>query len=97
MAKVMVTSIAENPQHKSVKNKKVASRRARAARYTLTSREIEVLTWVARGETARKIAEILKITKRTVDAHVLSVIRKAGATNRTHAVVVAIRDRVIDV
>jgi len=97
MATARVTSIAENPQHKSVKKKKVASRRARGIPYTLTSREIEVLTWVARGESARKIAEILKITKRTVDAHVLSAVRKTGAANRTHAVVIAMLDRIIDV
>jgi LuxR family quorum sensing-dependent transcriptional regulator len=96
MAKRMVTSIIENPQHKSVKKNKFASRGARETSYTLTAREIEVLTWVARGESARKIAEILHITKRTVDAHVLSAVRKTGAANRTHAVVVALRDGIIN-
>jgi DNA-binding CsgD family transcriptional regulator len=93
----MVTSIAEKPQRKIEKSNKVASRRARKKSYSLTSREIEVLTWVARGKSARAIGEILHITKRTVDAHVLSAIRKTGASNRTHVVVVAIRGRIIDV
>jgi LuxR family quorum sensing-dependent transcriptional regulator len=93
----MVTSIAENPQRQQTKSSKFASRRARKKTYTLTSRETEVLTWVARGESARKIAEILHITKRTVDAHVLSAVRKTGAANRTQAVVVAMLDGVIDV
>ena len=72
------------------------SRRARKRPHSLTSREIEVLEWVARGGSARKIGEILHITKRTVDAHVLSAIRKIGAVNRTNAVAVAIRDRIIN-
>jgi DNA-binding CsgD family transcriptional regulator len=93
----MVMSIAEKPQRKIAKSNKVASRRARKSSSSLTSREIEVLTWVARGKSARAIGEILRIAKRTVDAHVLSAIRKTGASNRTHVVVVAIRDRIIDV
>jgi LuxR family quorum sensing-dependent transcriptional regulator len=65
--------------------------------YSLTAREIEVLEWVARGKSAWEIGEILKITKRTVDEHVHSAVRKIGVANRTHAVAVAIRDRIIEV
>ena len=73
------------------------SRRVRKKPDTLTARESEVLRWVARGKSARQIGEILQITKRTVDAHVHSAIRKIGATNRVHAVAIAIRDRIIEV
>ncbi|MGC1652195.1 MAG: helix-turn-helix transcriptional regulator [Candidatus Sulfotelmatobacter sp.] len=73
------------------------SRRARKTPYFLTARECEVLKWVARGKPAREIAEILDITKRTVDAHVHSSIGKIGAVNRTNAVAIAIRNRLIDV
>jgi len=72
-----------------------SSRRSGQRPYFLTAREIEVLEWVARGKSAWEIGEILAITKRTVDEHVHSVIRKIGAVNRTHAVALAIRDRVI--
>lgn len=65
--------------------------------YALTSREIEILTWTARGKSARDIGTILHITKRTVDAHANSAVRKIGAMNRTHAVVVALRDQIIDI
>jgi LuxR family transcriptional regulator, quorum-sensing system regulator BjaR1 len=61
----------------------------------LSGREREVLTWAAQGKSARDIGEILRITKRTVDAHTQNAIRKLGATNRTHAVVVALRDQMI--
>ena len=61
----------------------------------LTSRESEVLRWVANGKSASEIGEILKITKRTVDEHVQTSIRKLGALNRTHAVAIALRDGLI--
>jgi LuxR family quorum sensing-dependent transcriptional regulator len=69
---------------------------ARARPYSLTSREIEVLAWVARGKSASAIGEKLRITKRTVDAHVSSIVSKVGAVNRTQAVAIAIRDRLIE-
>jgi LuxR family quorum sensing-dependent transcriptional regulator len=61
-----------------------------------TSREAEVLAWVARGKSAWEIGEILRITKRTVDEHVRTAMRKIGASNRTHAVALALRDRLIE-
>jgi LuxR family quorum sensing-dependent transcriptional regulator len=69
----------------------------RAKSRVLTSREVEVLTWVSRGKSAWEIGEILLITKRTVDEHVQTAARKIGASNRTHAVAIAIRDRLIDI
>jgi DNA-binding CsgD family transcriptional regulator len=62
----------------------------------LTSREIEVLTWVARGKSAWEIGEILQISKRTVDEHDKKATRKLGAVNRTQAAAVAVRERIID-
>jgi len=62
----------------------------------MTSREAEVLTWVARGKSAWEIGEILRIAKRTVDEHVQTAVRKLGAANRTHAVAIAIREQLID-
>ena len=64
---------------------------------SLTQREREVLTWAAQGKSALEIAEILKITKRTVDEHTQITVRKLGAKNRTHAVAIALRERIIDI
>lgn len=63
----------------------------------LTPRELEVMGWVARGKSASEIAGILKITKRTVDEHAQTAMRKLGAANRTHTVAIAVRDRIIEV
>ena len=64
----------------------VNARRNKRVKHSLTAREAEVLTWVARGKSAWEIGEILHIAKRTVDEHVQTAVRKLGAVNRTHAV-----------
>ena len=61
----------------------------------LTAREREVLTWVALGKTAWEISEILKISSRTVNEHILHSRGKLGAVNRTQAVMIALRDQII--
>lgn len=63
----------------------------------LTDREREVLGWVAQGKTTREIAAMLNIAPRTVDEHAKSAGRKLKALNRTHAVAIALRDRVIEI
>jgi LuxR family quorum sensing-dependent transcriptional regulator len=70
-------------------------RRAPTARAGLTAREREVLTWVAQGKSAWEIGEILGVAKRTIDEHTQTAMKKLGAANRTHAVAIAMRDRLI--
>jgi LuxR family quorum sensing-dependent transcriptional regulator len=64
---------------------------------SLTRREREVLAWSAQGKSAWEIGEILHLTKRTVDEHAWTAMRKLGAANRTHAVAIAIRRRLFEV
>jgi DNA-binding NarL/FixJ family response regulator len=52
----------------------------------LTRREIDVLQWMARGETNGGIARRLNITEGTVKTHVQAILRKLGAANRAEAV-----------
>jgi LuxR family quorum sensing-dependent transcriptional regulator len=66
-------------------------------RRALTAREREVLVWAAQGKSAWEIGEILGITKRTVDEHTQCAFRKLGAANRTQAVAIAIRERLINI
>jgi DNA-binding CsgD family transcriptional regulator len=63
---------------------------------SLTTREREVLTWISHGKSAWEIGEILGIAKRTVDEHAQTAARKLGAANRTQAVAIAVRDRLIE-
>ncbi len=48
----------------------------------LTERETEVLRWVAKGLTARQIADRLVLSHRTVENHVQSTLRKLQLHNR---------------
>ena len=68
-----------------------------AARITLSDREIETLTWVARGKTSAEIAQILGLSKRTVDFHVENARTKLSAATRIEAAVKAATGRLIDV
>ncbi len=67
------------------------------AKPKLTAREREVLAWSAQGKSAWEIGEILGLSKRTVDEHAKTAMRKLGATNRTQAVAMAIRHRLFDI
>jgi DNA-binding CsgD family transcriptional regulator len=64
--------------------------------HSLTLREVEVLTWVARGKSAREAGKILGITKRTVDAHVHAAAQKLGATARAEAAALAVRHHIVE-
>ncbi len=56
----------------------------------LTSREIEILKWSGDGKSSQDIADILNLTKHTVDFHIKNSINKLFASNKTSAVVKAI-------
>jgi DNA-binding CsgD family transcriptional regulator len=56
----------------------------------LHERELEILTWVARGQTSEEIAKKLRITRRTVDFHVDNARAKLGAQTRTAAAIKAV-------
>jgi DNA-binding NarL/FixJ family response regulator len=51
----------------------------------LNDREAEILTWAARGKTSAQIAELLDMTKRTVDFHLDNARVKLGASTRIEA------------
>jgi DNA-binding NarL/FixJ family response regulator len=61
----------------------------------LSNREIETLTWVARGKTSVEIAKIIGLAKRTVDFHLDGARVKLGATTRTEAALKAAIGRLI--
>lgn len=61
-----------------------------AAPRTLTDRQIEILIHVARGRTNRQVGQALGISERTVRNHLRTISHKLSASDRTHAVVLAI-------
>jgi DNA-binding response OmpR family regulator len=62
----------------------------------LSERETDTLTWSARGKTSDEIAQILGLTKRTIDFHLDSARAKLGVATRTQAVVKAVTGRLIE-
>ena len=55
----------------------------------LTRRELECLTWAARGKTTSEIADLLHRSAETVEFHLSNAISKLDARNRAHAVAIA--------
>ncbi len=56
----------------------------------LTTREAEVLIWIARGKSNRDISEILGISPRTVNKHLEQIFTKLGVENRASAAALAV-------
>ncbi|HVL23352.1 MAG TPA: tetratricopeptide repeat protein [Thermomicrobiales bacterium] len=67
----------------------------RVEAYGLTSREREVLAEIASGYSDREIADHLFISRRTVGAHVSSILAKMDVTSRAAAVARAIREGIV--
>jgi len=57
----------------------------------LTEREVEVLKQIAGGCSNKVVAERLQISEDTVKGHVRSILSKLNASDRTHAVTIALR------
>jgi len=62
----------------------------------LNDREIEMLTWVARGKTSVEIADLIGLAKRTVDFHLDNARLKLGAATRTEAAIKAAIGKLIE-
>ena len=61
----------------------------------LSAREVEVLTLVARGYANKEIARSLRLSEATVKSHLLHIFEKLDASDRTHAVTIAVRRGII--
>ena len=63
----------------------------------LNDREVDTLTWAARGKTSAEIAQIMGLSKRTVDFHIDNAREKLGASTRVEAVTMALLAREIQI
>lgn len=64
---------------------------AHAISDTLSSRELDVLRLAACGHSNRKIGAALAIGEATVKTHMSTIMAKLGASDRTHAVAIAVQ------
>lgn len=64
-------------------------------RDSLSARELELLRYLAEGYTNKEIARAMVLAEDTVKKGVQTLIAKLGATDRTHAVVLALRSSLI--
>jgi DNA-binding NarL/FixJ family response regulator len=62
----------------------------------LSAREIEVLRAVAAGKSNKLIAAELDISEGTVKTHMKSILPKLDASDRTHAVMIALKRGILD-
>ena len=62
----------------------------------LSDREIEVLRRVAAGKSNKQIATELDISEGTVKTHMKSILPKLDASDRTHAVTIALKRGILD-
>jgi two-component system response regulator DegU len=63
----------------------------------LTQRETQILSYIAEGNTNKKIGAILEISEQTIKNHVCAILRKMNANDRAHAVVLAIKRGLISI
>jgi len=57
----------------------------------LSSREVQVLDFIAKGNSNKEIARAMNISDQTVRNHITSIMRKLAVNDRTQAVVYALR------
>ena len=62
----------------------------------LSEREIQVLRGVAAGKSNKRIAAELDISEGTVKTHMKSILPKLDASDRTHAVTIALKRGILD-
>jgi DNA-binding CsgD family transcriptional regulator len=73
----------------------VPRRRPVSRQVALSDRQVETLTWAARGKTSAEIARIVGLTKRTVDFHIDNARFKLGAATRLETVIKALAGQLI--
>ncbi len=74
---------------------KLSRRLSGVSKQDLSLREIEVLELAATGDTNKEIADKLHITETTVKSHFVHIFNKLGVSDRTAAVTLAVKEKII--
>ena len=93
---LLETIRAVHAGHKRIPPEIASQLAEHAADDALTLREIEVLRLLAGGNANKLIADKLSIAEETVKFHVRNILSKLGASDRTHAVAIALKRGIIE-
>ena len=66
-------------------------------RHSLTTREREVLRLLAEGNSAKKLAILLGLSSKTVEAHKFNLMRKLDVHNMAQLVKIALEEHIISI
>ena len=98
----LVAAVRAAARGESVLHPMVASRvlrevrkRERSPWRDLTPRELEVLTYVARGRSNQEIARELVLSEATVRTHMANILSKLHLADRTQAAIYALQQRLV--
>jgi DNA-binding NarL/FixJ family response regulator len=73
----------------------ISNRLAERSHSALSTRELEVLQWIAKGKSNKEIAIQLGIVEGTVKAHLVNIFTKLSAADRAQAVAMAIKRQLL--
>jgi DNA-binding NarL/FixJ family response regulator len=76
--------------------KQLLPRHNKKSKIKLSDRESEVLKLICMGNSNQEIADSLKLSSHTIDAHRKKLLSKTGARNTASMIMISIRDGLID-
>ena len=82
-----------NRQH--VRTLETAKVSERTKEERLTYRELEVVEMICKGMSNQEVADTLFLSEKTVKNHLTNIFRKIGVTDRTQAVLYAIKNKMV--
>lgn len=94
---LLETIHAVNEGRKRIPPEVAAQLAEHAADDELSSREIEVLQLIAAGNSNKQIADVLFVAEATIKSRVTNILSKLGASDRAHAVTIALKRGIIEI
>jgi len=74
----------------NISGKSISGKNMETIVVTPTFREMQILSYIAGGNSNKQIAQTLRISEQTIKNHISNILRKLNANDRAHAVVLAI-------